>query len=57
MFVEGFTRQAPYYIHLSDFLIGKPGRAVSGDRGTQRLEPPVQTANFSSPSGHRRRQM
>ena len=25
LFVEGFTRQIPYYMHLSDFFIGKPG--------------------------------
>lgn len=25
MFVEGFTSEIPYYMHLSDFLIGKPG--------------------------------
>lgn len=25
LFVEGFTQQIPYYMHLSDFLIGKPG--------------------------------
>ena len=24
-FVEGFTTQVPYYMHLSDFFIGKPG--------------------------------
>lgn len=24
-FVEGFTSQIPYYLHLSDFFIGKPG--------------------------------
>ena len=24
-FVEGFTNQVPYYMHLSDFFIGKPG--------------------------------
>lgn len=24
-FVEGFTREVPYYMHLSDFFIGKPG--------------------------------
>jgi 1,2-diacylglycerol 3-beta-galactosyltransferase len=24
-FVEGFTREVPYYMHLSDFMIGKPG--------------------------------
>lgn len=25
LFVEGFTREVPEYMHLSDFLIGKPG--------------------------------
>jgi UDP-N-acetylglucosamine:LPS N-acetylglucosamine transferase len=25
MFVEGFTREVPYYMHLSDFFVGKPG--------------------------------
>lgn len=25
LFVEGFTDQVPYYMHLSDFFIGKPG--------------------------------
>ena len=25
MFVEGFTREVPYYMHVSDFFIGKPG--------------------------------
>lgn len=24
-FVEGFTKEIPYYMHLSDFFIGKPG--------------------------------
>jgi 1,2-diacylglycerol 3-beta-galactosyltransferase len=24
-FVEGFTREIPYYMHISDFFIGKPG--------------------------------
>lgn len=24
-FIEGFTAEIPYYMHLSDFLIGKPG--------------------------------
>jgi len=24
-FVEGFTSEIPYYMHISDFLIGKPG--------------------------------
>ncbi|HBY61591.1 MAG TPA: galactosyldiacylglycerol synthase, partial [Solibacterales bacterium] len=24
-FVEGFTREVPYYMHLADFFIGKPG--------------------------------
>jgi hypothetical protein len=25
IFVEGFTKQIPFYMHLSDFFIGKPG--------------------------------
>jgi 1,2-diacylglycerol 3-beta-galactosyltransferase len=25
LFVEGFTKQVPYFMHLSDFFIGKPG--------------------------------
>ncbi len=25
MHVEGFTKEVPYYMHLSDFLVGKPG--------------------------------
>jgi 1,2-diacylglycerol 3-beta-galactosyltransferase len=24
-YVEGFTREVPYYMHLADFMIGKPG--------------------------------
>ena len=24
-FIEGFTQEVPYYMHLSDFFIGKPG--------------------------------
>ena len=24
-YVEGFTEQVPYYMHVSDFFIGKPG--------------------------------
>ncbi len=25
MFIEGFTKDIPYYMHLSDFFVGKPG--------------------------------
>ena len=25
MFIEGFTTEVPYYMHLADFMIGKPG--------------------------------
>jgi hypothetical protein len=48
MFVEGFTREIPYYMHLADFFIGKPGpgqhqrgdrHEAAGDCGAQRLEP------------------
>lgn len=25
LFIEGFTKEIPYYMHLSDFFVGKPG--------------------------------
>jgi hypothetical protein len=32
MWIEGFTREVPFYMELSDFFIGKPGRAASARR-------------------------
>ncbi len=31
-FIEGFTQEVPYYMHLSDFFIGKPGPGRSAKR-------------------------
>ena len=28
-FIEGFTAEIPYYMHLADFFIGKPVSAAS----------------------------
>jgi 1,2-diacylglycerol 3-beta-galactosyltransferase len=37
MFVEGFTREVPYYMHLSDFFIGKPGPGSLSEAIAMRL--------------------
>jgi len=37
MFVEGFTREVPYYMHLSDFFIGKPGPGSISEAIAMRL--------------------
>ena len=37
MFVEGFTKQIPYYMYLSDFLIGKPGPGSISEALAKRL--------------------
>ena len=37
MLVEGFTREVPYYMHLSDFFIGKPGPGSLAEALTMHL--------------------
>ena len=37
MFVEGFTRDIPYYMELSDFFIGKPGPGSISEALAKRL--------------------
>ena len=37
MFVEGFTRDVPYYMSLADLFIGKPGPGRSARRLAMRL--------------------
>jgi len=37
MLVEGFTREVPYYMHLSDFFIGKPGPGSIAEALTMHL--------------------
>jgi hypothetical protein len=36
-FVEGFTQDVPYYMHLSDFFIGKPGPGSISEAVAMRL--------------------
>jgi hypothetical protein len=36
-FVEGFTQEVPYYMHLSDFFIGKPGPGSISEAVTMHL--------------------
>ncbi len=36
-FVEGFTSQIPYYMHLCDFFIGKPGSVGVSEAVTMKL--------------------
>lgn len=42
MFVEGFTRDVPYYMELSDFFIGKPGPGSISEALAKRLPVIVQ---------------
>jgi len=37
MFVGGFTKEIPYYMHLSDFFIGKPGPGSLSEAVAMRL--------------------
>jgi len=36
-YVEGFTSEVPYYMHLSDFLVGKPGPGSISEALAMRL--------------------
>ena len=36
-FIEGFTSEIPYYMHLSDFFIGKPGPGSISEAVAMRL--------------------
>ncbi len=37
MFIEGFTAEVPYYMHLADFMIGKPGPGSISEALAMRL--------------------
>jgi 1,2-diacylglycerol 3-beta-galactosyltransferase len=37
MFIEGFTSEVPYYMHLADFMIGKPGPGSISEALAMRL--------------------
>jgi UDP-N-acetylglucosamine:LPS N-acetylglucosamine transferase len=36
-FIEGFTQEVPYYMHLSDFFIGKPGPGSISEAAAMKL--------------------
>jgi hypothetical protein len=42
MFIEGFTREVPYYMELADFFIGKPGPGSISEALAKRLPVIVQ---------------
>lgn len=43
MFIEGFTREVPYYMELADFFIGKPGPGSISEALAKRLPVIVQS--------------
>jgi UDP-N-acetylglucosamine:LPS N-acetylglucosamine transferase len=49
MFVEGFTREVPYYMHLSDFFIGKPGPGSISEAIAMKLPVIVERNAWSLP--------
>jgi 1,2-diacylglycerol 3-beta-galactosyltransferase len=48
-FVEGFTTAIPYYMHLSDFFIGKPGPGSISEALAMRLPIIVERNAFTLP--------
>ena len=49
LFVEGFTRQVPYYMALSDFFIGKPGPGSISEALHMRLPVVMETNAWTLP--------
>jgi UDP-N-acetylglucosamine:LPS N-acetylglucosamine transferase len=47
MFVEGFTREIPHYMDLSDFFIGKPGPGSISEALSKRLPVIVQQSPWT----------
>ena len=48
-FVEGFTAEIPYYMHLSDFFIGKPGPGSISEAVAMRLPVIVESNAWTLP--------
>jgi hypothetical protein len=48
-FVEGFTSEIPYYMHLSDFFIGKPGPGSVSEAIAMRLPVIVESNAWTLP--------
>jgi len=49
MFVEGFTREVPYYMHLADFFIGKPGPGSISEALAMKLPVIVELNSWTLP--------
>jgi hypothetical protein len=48
-YVEGFTREVPYYMHLSDFFIGKPGPGSISEALAMKLPVIVELNSWTLP--------
>jgi UDP-N-acetylglucosamine:LPS N-acetylglucosamine transferase len=48
-FVEGFTSEIPYYMHLSDFFIGKPGPGSISEAVAMKLPVVVECNSWTLP--------
>lgn len=48
-FVEGFTNEIPYYMHLSDFFIGKPGPGSISEAVAMKLPVIVECNSWTLP--------
>jgi UDP-N-acetylglucosamine:LPS N-acetylglucosamine transferase len=48
-FVEGFTREIPYYMHLADFFVGKPGPGSLSEAIAMKLPVIVECNSFTLP--------
>ena len=51
MFVEGFTKEVPYYMRLSDFFIGKPGPGSISEALAMKLPVLVETQRLDAAAG------
>lgn len=49
LFVEGFTKEIPYYMHLADFFIGKPGPGSISEALQMRLPVIVESNAWTLP--------
>ena len=48
-FIEGFTQEIPYYMHLSDFFIGKPGPGSISEAVAMKLPVIVESNSWTLP--------
>jgi 1,2-diacylglycerol 3-beta-galactosyltransferase len=49
LFIEGFTKNIPFYMHLSDFFIGKPGPGSISESVQMRLPVIVERNSWTLP--------